>query len=118
MNLIAALFLVAGSVLLVIAAWGVIALPDALARQHAATKAGTLALAMVCIGALLVAGGSWDWIWRLLLIIGFLMATLPVASHLLARAAVRESRAIRDVAAARLVGDDPAQRSQQVSGKL
>ncbi len=36
--------LAAGAVLLVIAAWGVIVLPDALARQHAATKAATLAL--------------------------------------------------------------------------
>lgn len=109
MNLIAAVFLVAGSLLLVIAAWGVIALPDALARQHAATKAGTLALAMVCIGAMFVAG-SWDWSWRLILIVVFLLVTLPVASHLLARAAVCEAGAIQDVSAARLVGDDPAQR--------
>jgi multicomponent Na+:H+ antiporter subunit G len=116
MSWIASILVVAGSVLLVIAAWGVIALPDALARQHAATKAGTLALAMVCIGAA-VAAGDWDWSWRLLLIIGFLMATLPVASHLLARAAVRESRAIQHVTDARLVGDDPAQRSQ-ASDKL
>ncbi len=116
MSLIAALFLVTGSLLLVIAAWGVIALPDALARQHAATKAGTLALAMVCIGAVLVAG-SWDWGWRLILIVGFLLATLPVASHLLARAAVREAGSIQHVSEARLVGDDPAQQPQ-ASGRL
>lgn len=79
-----------GAALLVIAAWGVIVLPDALARQHAATKAGTLALALVCIGAMLLARDT-AWTWRLLLILGFLFATLPVASHLLARAAVREA---------------------------
>jgi multicomponent Na+:H+ antiporter subunit G len=116
MNAIAALFLLAGSLLLVVAAWGVIALPDALARQHAATKAGTLALSVVCVGAALVAG-SWDWAWRLILIVGFLMATLPVASHLLARAAVREARSIEHVSQAPLVGDDPAQ-TPQASGKL
>lgn len=115
MSLIAALFLVAGSLLLVIAAWGVIALPDALARQHAATKAGTLALAMVCIGAVIEAG-SWEWGWRLILIVGFLLATLPVASHLLARAAVREAGSIHHVSEARLVGDDPAQQPQ--AGRL
>ena len=53
MNLLATLLLIAGAVLLVLAAWGVIALPDALARQHAATKAGTLALVLVCLGAAL-----------------------------------------------------------------
>lgn len=94
MNLLATLLLLAGAALLVIAAWGVIALPDALARQHAATKAGTLALVLVCLGAgLAVAdGGGWgEWAWRLGLIVVFLWITLPLASHLLARAAVRES---------------------------
>jgi multicomponent Na+:H+ antiporter subunit G len=84
------LCLVAGALLLVLAAWGVVVLPDALSRQHAATKAGTLALALVCLGAMLLdgtAGGPGAW----LLILGFLLATLPVASHLLARAAVREA---------------------------
>lgn len=109
MTPVADFFLAAGALLLVIAAWGVITLPDALARQHAATKAGTLALALVCIGALLRVPEG-EWLWRLLLILGFLLATLPVASHLLARAAVREAEledAIRD---APLVGDDPGAR--------
>jgi multicomponent Na+:H+ antiporter subunit G len=109
MTLIADALLVAGALLLVIAAWGVIALPDALARQHAATKAGTLALALVFIGAGLHVPEV-AWLWRLMLILGFLLATLPVASHLLARAAVREAgleQAMRD---APLVGGDPADR--------
>lgn len=94
MDVLALVFLAAGALLLLIAAWGVIALPDALARQHAATKAGTLAVAFVGIGAaLLVPDGGW-W-WRLALIVGFLLLTLPLASHLLARAAVRESAAHR-----------------------
>lgn len=79
-----------GGLLLVIAAWGVVVLPDALARQHAATKAGTLALVAVGLGAMLLVRDA-AWTWRLLLILGFLLATLPVASHLLARAAVREA---------------------------
>ncbi|TDQ44736.1 cation:proton antiporter [Tepidicella xavieri] len=112
MSALAALFIVAGGVLLVIAAWGVIALPDALTRQHAATKAGTLALAMVCVGAALSAL-SWEWGWRLVLIVGFLLATLPVASHLLARAAVREAGTIAHVSQAPLVGDDPAQKASR-----
>lgn len=107
MTVLAALCLVLGGLLLVVAAWGVIVLPDALARQHAATKAGTLALALVCVGAMLVARDG-EWTWRLLLVLGFLLATLPVASHLLARAAVREAGGEATVAQAPLVGDDPA----------
>lgn len=104
MNLLAAALLVLGTLLLVIAAWGVIALPDALARQHAATKAGTLALALVCLGAI-AAVGDWGWTWRLALILAFLLLTLPVASHLLARAAVREAGLEPQLDAAPLVGE-------------
>jgi multicomponent Na+:H+ antiporter subunit G len=78
-----------GALLLLIAAWGVICLPDALSRQHAATKAGTLALALVCLGAMLYVADS-AWTPRLLFILVFLLWTLPVASHLLARAAMAE----------------------------
>ncbi|BAO83125.1 multisubunit Na+/H+ antiporter, MnhG subunit [Serpentinimonas maccroryi] len=115
LELLVAVFLLAAGVLLLIAAWGVVALPDALARQHAATKAGTLALATACVGAMLFAF-DWAWSWRILLILGFLFATLPVASHMLARAAVRESRLIPDVSQVPLIGDDPAQGHKPGSG--
>jgi multicomponent Na+:H+ antiporter subunit G len=106
MTFIAVVLIGLGSLLLVIAAWGVIALPDALSRQHAATKAGTLALALVLIGAWLLFPES-AWAWRLGLILGFLLATLPVASHLLARAAVAEAGLEDQIREAPLVGDDP-----------
>jgi multicomponent Na+:H+ antiporter subunit G len=89
-SVLAALLLLAGGLLLIIAAWGVITLPDALTRQHAATKAGTLAVALVCLGAMLMAGEA-AWTGRLAVIVVFLLVTLPVASHLLARAAVQEA---------------------------
>lgn len=100
---VGAVLLAVGAALLLIAAWGVMVLPDALARQHAATKAGTLALATVCVGAMLIARDA-AWTWRLLLILGFLLATLPVASHLLARAAVREGGLDQAVDAATAAG--------------
>lgn len=84
-----------GTALLVISALGLFRLPDALSRQHAATKSGTLALGLILLGVALQAGalhsGAWGWWLRIGLIAGFLYATLPVASHLLARAAARES---------------------------
>lgn len=104
-QLLASALLLAGGALLLLAAWGVIRLPDALSRQHAATKAGTLAVALVCVGAMLAAGET-GWTLRLFAILVFLLVTLPVASHLLARAAVREGEAAKEVAAARVIGGD------------
>lgn len=89
MTWLGSLLLGAGGLVLVIAAWGVLVLPDALSRQHAATKAGTIALALICVGAMLMAWQS-AWVWRLLLILGFLIVSMPVASHMLARAAIAE----------------------------
>jgi multicomponent Na+:H+ antiporter subunit G len=102
-GILAGAVLGAGAFLLAFAAVGVLVLPDALARQHAATKAGTLALTLVCAGA---GGwvGEWGWTLRLLAITVFLLATLPVASHLLARAAVVESGVEEEARSAPLVG--------------
>lgn len=74
---------------LLIAAVGILRLPDALARQHAATKAGTLAVSMFAVG-LALAVGEVSWTWRLLALVTILLMTLPLASHALARAGVVE----------------------------
>ena len=109
MTLAGDLLLVAGALLLVVAAWGVITLPDALARQHAATKAGTLALALVGVGAALRMPEG-EWLWRRAPSPGLPAAAPPVAPHPLARAALREAgleEAIRD---APRVGDQQDRR--------
>jgi multicomponent Na+:H+ antiporter subunit G len=90
MRVVGGLLGVAGALVLLVAALGLLRLPDALSRQHAGTKAGTLGVALVALGAGLWAG-EWAWTWRLLAIAGLLLITLPVASHALARAAVREA---------------------------
>lgn len=105
MIVVAALLLLTGTVLMVIAAWGVVSLPDALARQHAATKAGTLAASVICLGAMAVFMDP-GWSVRLLAIVVFLLATLPVSSHLLARAAVREADLQDSVRQAPLIGGE------------
>lgn len=73
-------------VILLIAALGVYRLPDALSRQHAATKAGTLSLTLFALGTGLLA---WDaaWTWRLVMLVAILFVSLPLASHALGRAA-------------------------------
>jgi len=90
MTTIGAALAFAGSVLLVVAAAGLFRLPDALARQHAATKATTLALGLLLPGVGLV-GGTPAWWWRSAAVVVLLVVTVPVSSHMLARAAARGS---------------------------
>lgn len=79
-----------GMGILLLAGFGLLRLPDALSRQHAATKAGTLGLGLILLGTGLVA---WDaaWTWRLALLALILLVALPLGSYALARAALRES---------------------------
>ena len=83
----------AGILLLLISAAGVLRLPDALARQHAATKAGTLSVCLFIFGQtgfVIISGWGWEWPARLLLLLLVLLVTLPLASHALARSALCE----------------------------
>jgi multicomponent Na+:H+ antiporter subunit G len=83
--------LLLGAALLAVAALGVLRLPGALAKQHAATKAATLALGVMVLGvAALYPDAAW---WgRLALLIFLLLVTLPLASHALARAAAAQEQ--------------------------
>lgn len=78
-----------GVSVLLLASAGLFVFRDALSRQHAATKAGSLGIVFIMAGTAMI-GGGWSWIWRALLIIVSVWATMPVASHVLARAAFRE----------------------------
>ena len=78
-----------GVLVILVAAAGLVRLPDALSRQHAATKAGTVAVILFAIGTALIMQDT-AWTWRLLLIVILLMLTLPLASIALARTAARE----------------------------
>lgn len=93
MTYVAGVVAIAGGVLLVVAAVGLFVLPDALARQHAATKAATVALGAVLLAVALV-GQEFAWWWRAGLTVAILFATLPVSSQMLARAAARESQTL------------------------
>jgi len=107
----------AGALLLVVAAAGLHLLPDALSRQHAGTKAVTLALGLLCVGAALMMQDT-GWTVRIGVLLLFLGATLPVASHMLARAAVRE-QSLQEVAeSARVIepDDQPGRRTAGGSG--
>lgn len=87
-DIVVIFLLITGSVLCMIAAIGLIRLPDVFTRMHASTKAGTLGVG--CIMAA-VAIASWDAVTTLkaLAAFAFLILTAPVAAHMLGRAAYR-----------------------------
>ena len=84
--LLALLLKIVGTVFLLVATIGVLRFKDPFQRMHAATKAGTLGAGLVLAGAA-VTKGSFDATLVAVLTILFLIATMPVAGHLLGRAA-------------------------------
>ncbi|MDQ3991601.1 MAG: monovalent cation/H(+) antiporter subunit G [Actinomycetota bacterium] len=77
-----------GSILMLLAAIGVLRLPDVFSRMHAATKSASLGLACILAGTafLLPAPGA---AFKLVVAIMFQLTTAPVAAHVIGRAAYR-----------------------------
>lgn len=82
------ILLLLGALFSLIAAIGVVRLPDLFTRMHAASKAGAvggglvlLAVALLCFDFAVAA--------RAIIGLGFLLLTTPVSAHLLARASYR-----------------------------
>lgn len=87
-NLFVYLLLILGALLMLIAAIGVVRMPDLLLRSSAASKATTLGAASLLLATAL-AFGELGITGRMLAVIAFLFLTTPVATHMLARAATR-----------------------------
>jgi len=84
--LINAICMLIGSLFILVAAIGVLRMPDLLMRMHAATKAGTLGTGLILIGVMFYFE-KWSVTIEAILTILFIYITAPIASHLLARAA-------------------------------
>lgn len=78
--------LIAGCLVCLIAAIGVLRLPDIFMRLHAATKSGFVGCGLVLIGLALI-DSSTGTTFKVLLTLAFLLITTPLAGHLLGRAA-------------------------------
>ena len=87
-DLIAALLLLAGGGFCLVAGVGIVRLNDVFARMHAATKAGTLGLALICL-AVMVKAETWAELVEPLVVFLFMIASAPVGAHLIGRAAFR-----------------------------
>ncbi|KUP05353.1 cation:proton antiporter [Bacillus coahuilensis p1.1.43] len=87
LDILIALFILGGALLALVAAYGVLRLPDVYTRNHAASKSATLGIMLLLFGTFLYFLEDGHFNSRLLLGIAFIFITSPVAGHLLSRAA-------------------------------
>ena len=88
-NIIISLFLLLGGFFALVAAIGVLRLPDVLTRMHASTKAGVLGSSLILIGGAIYLHETEITV-RVIAIILFLMLTSPIGAHMIGRASVRD----------------------------
>lgn len=84
-DIVTAIFWLAGSLLALLAAIGVLRMPDVFTRMQASTKASTLGLACLLFGAALQMGDFASYI-RAASIGAFVLMTTPVSGLVIARA--------------------------------
>ncbi|MDX1519633.1 MAG: monovalent cation/H(+) antiporter subunit G [Gammaproteobacteria bacterium] len=85
-NVISYFLLVTGAFFVITGTMGVIRLPDFYTRLHAASLVETLGCILIVTGLIIQAGLSLISV-KLLLVIGLILFTSPVATHALAKAA-------------------------------
>lgn len=86
-QIVAGIFLIAGSVFYVIGALGLYRMPDVFARMHATSVSDTVGAGLMLVGMMIYAGLSLVTL-KLAIILLILLYTGPVATHALARAAL------------------------------
>ncbi|RTR03814.1 monovalent cation/H(+) antiporter subunit G [Halomonas nitroreducens] len=77
--------ILAGTTFMLVAALGVVRLPDLLTRMHATTKAATLGVSLIMLAVALHFDEA-GVVARALGVVLFLMMTAPVAAHVIGRA--------------------------------
>ena len=85
-ELILVLLLVTGTLFMLLSAIGLLRMPDLFTRMHAATKVGTVGVSGIVL-AVAVHFEQMKVAAPALLIIVFMLATAPVAAHMIGRAA-------------------------------
>ncbi len=83
MELFGALITLLGSIILLIAAIGLVRMPDVYNRLQVGTKASTMGTLLSLLGIAIIHP---TWAGKLIILILFVLFTNPVSSHVLARA--------------------------------
>lgn len=90
-GVLVAVLALAGAAFSLVAALGLVRLPDLPMRMHAVTKAGTLGAGLLLAAVAVSHGGAGVTV-RAVATLAFLFLTAPVASHLIGRAAYLSGR--------------------------
>lgn len=87
MDVVVGIIALVGAAFVFLAGVGVVRFPDLYTRMHAATKASTIGVGLVCVaGALAIDHGTA----KVLLAAVFIFVTAPTAAHLIGRAAYHD----------------------------
>jgi multicomponent Na+:H+ antiporter subunit G len=84
-DVVSAVLLLAGTLLALLGALGVVRLRDPLVAMHAATKPATLGVVLTGAGAILQLGDAGS-ISKVVVVVVVQLATVPVGAHMLGRA--------------------------------
>ena len=94
-DVLTGILMLIGSIFCLVAALGIVRLPDVLTRMHAATKAGTLGAGLLLLAEAVFyrqLGVSL----RAATVIALLLLTAPVAAHLVGRSSYRSGVRLSD----------------------
>ena len=94
-DVLTGILMLIGSIFCLVAAVGIVRLPDPLTRMHAATKAGTLGAGLLLLAEAVFycqLGVSL----RAATVIALLLLTAPVAAHLVGRSSYRSGVSLSD----------------------
>ena len=91
LEVVVGLLVLGGGAFVLIAAIGIVRLPDLLTRMHASTKAGTLGSLLILAG-LAVFVGTAPVISKVVATVLFLLLTAPIAAHMIGRAYARTQK--------------------------
>jgi len=106
-----ALLLVSGALFMLLAAFGLVRLPDLYTRMSATSKAATLGASLVLLGAALHFGTAAA-AGRALVIVAFLFLTAPLAAHAIGRAGYRRGSPLWQGTVADELGDVEERRGE------
>ncbi|MGC5627602.1 monovalent cation/H(+) antiporter subunit G [Georgenia sp. Z1344] len=112
-SVLAAILLVAGSLLVLVAALALVRFPDLFSRMHAAAKPQVLGLALLMAGVALEVRDPRIG-WTLVLVVAFQLLTAPISAHMAGRAGYRTGRVDRS----RLVVDELAEDIEAAGGDM
>lgn len=85
LDVLAAVLVIAGALVALVAAFGVVMFGDARTAMHAATKPATLGVLLCATGAMIGADDV-STVTKIVVVVGLQFVTAPVGAHMLSRA--------------------------------